>query len=226
MRHALAVCCALVYAAPVAAEPVLTLPATVQARPGRFVVIEAGGDGKLIRWVSLSPEADVLPYLERQALFVAAAPGEYRVLAYTAVGDTPSPPAFCVVRVAAPAPPVPPTPPVPPDTSLVSDLKAALEADTGEDKVSQVRLLIVLYRDAVRFSATPEILNTADLAARLKAAANALLPASALPGVRKRLSAETVRVLGDASTPLTPEVRARAADLFARLARALEEVAQ
>src|SRR3954470_13873563 len=69
-----------------AVEPAVRLPAEVRARPGRLVRLAAETDGKMVRWAS------------------APAPGRYRVLAWTVVGDVPSEAAVCVVVVEGPGP--------------------------------------------------------------------------------------------------------------------------
>src|SRR3954454_13751325 len=125
-----------------AGEPAVKLPTEVRARPGRLTLIRAETEGKVLRWVSLSEGADLLPYLDKQAIFSAPAPGRYRILAYTAAGDVPSEPALCTVIVEGASPPGPaPTPPgpappppgpgpgPPPPDRLRADLEAAYRAD-------------------------------------------------------------------------------------------------
>jgi hypothetical protein len=107
----------------VAVKADLKIPATLAAEPGVAVLIEATTDGKTIRWIPISPGCQVFSHFDpeepgkRFGMFLAPRPGTYKVLAYTAVGDVPSKPAYCVITVHDPnPPPVPPTPvpPVPP----------------------------------------------------------------------------------------------------------------
>jgi len=229
MKRLLALMIALVPVAPVFADPMIQLPERIEAKPGRLLVLEAVTTGKMLRWVSLSDGADVVPYLEHKALFVAPTEGEYRVLVYTALGDVPSPPAICVVVVGKPRPPGPPkpvpTPPQPSDDPLIRTLRPLYDADRNPAKAEQIIALIALYREAVRFAEIAELRTTAELAARLKTAAGVLLPPDALPTLRRAIGDEIGKGLGtDAEKPLTPEVRRQAAELFGRIATVLEEI--
>src|SRR5579859_7178350 len=89
------------------ADPTVTLPKEVQARPGRLVQIKADTAGKTVRWFCASADADLLPYpgADKTAIFCSPVPGKYAVYAYTAAGDVPSEPTCCIVTVAGPTPP-------------------------------------------------------------------------------------------------------------------------
>jgi hypothetical protein len=127
MKHLLFL---LLLASPAFADgPTINLPASLTARPGRLVVVKATTNGKAVKWVSLSDEADLLPYLDNSAIFNAATPGTYRILAYTALGDVPSEPAICTVTVGEPTPPIPPGPPPIPPTPKVAKVWAVLIVD-------------------------------------------------------------------------------------------------
>lgn len=110
---------------PVALEPVLELPERVEGDVGTFIVVKGKTNGTHIQWVPLDKGLAVFPpgmLKDSLATVVqSATPGQYRLLAYTALGSIPSDPQTVMVVVhgpqpppVPPVPPVPPTPPVPP----------------------------------------------------------------------------------------------------------------
>jgi hypothetical protein len=200
--------------------PVVTLPTEVSAQPGRIVRLQAQTDGKLVRWALASDDADLVPFPDgKVALFSSPEPGRYLVLAWTAVGDVPSEAARCVVVVGAPTPPPGPTDP------LAADLRRLFDADATKDKETHLAQLAAVYREAVRFADHPDVRTAAELAGRIRAAANSLLPADALVPLRKRVAEEIARHLpADGDRDLDPATRKTAAELFDRVATALEAV--
>src|SRR3954454_5913181 len=123
-----------------AGEPAVKLPTEVRARPGRLTLIRAETEGKALRWVSLSEGADLLPYLDKQAIFSASAPGRYRILAYTAAVVLHRERALGAVVVERPPPPGPaPTPPgpapsPPPPARVRAKLDSPYRADRDPDR--------------------------------------------------------------------------------------------
>ncbi len=208
--------------------PAITLPSELKARPGRLLLIQAKTDGKIIRWVSLSEDADLLPYLDQSAIFSAPSPGRYRVLAYTAAGDTPSLPAITTVVVEGPSPPVPPGPgPGPnPADPFMQGLRTAYAAETDAAKAQQVALLAALYRNVAASTVNQQELKTlGDLYQVLRTAGAALLPATALPKVRRVIADELDRTLGtNAAMPLDDASRKKVADEMSRMAKTLESL--
>jgi hypothetical protein len=203
--------------------PVVRLPAEVTAVPGRIVRLAADTPGKVVRWALASDAADLVPFPDGKiALFSSPTPGRYLVLAWTAAGDVPGEAARCVVVVGDP-PPGPPVPPPPPADPLTADLRKLFAADPSPDKAAHLAQLSALYREAVAFADRAEVETAGELAARIRSAAASLLPKDALPAVRKRVADEIARHLPlDGEQPLDAALRQAAADLFARLAAALE----
>ena len=103
--------------------PYVKMPEKVEVQVGRLGRIKIETNGKTIRWI-VPPELDSFREFDPdpsviRLIVVGYADGQYRLVAYTAIGDVPSDPAICVVVVGkgpGPVPPVPPgpDPPIPP----------------------------------------------------------------------------------------------------------------
>jgi hypothetical protein len=211
---------ALLFAFAADPTPAVTLPAEVSAQPGRIVRLRAETAGKLVRWTLASDDADLVPFPDgKVALFSSPKPGRYLVLAWTAAGDVPSEAARCVVVVGGPAPPPGPADP------LAADLQRLFNADPARDKAAHLAQLAAVYREAVTFADHPDVRSAAELATRIRTAAGSLLPADALVPLRKRVAEEIARRLpADGDRDLDPATRKTAAELFDRIATALEAV--
>lgn len=215
-------------------EPVVQLPERFAARPGLPVQLTAKTNGKTLRWVSLSEDLALFPYLENTAIAISPLTGSYRVLCYTALGDTPSSPAFTVIVVGAPGPvpPAPPVPPVPPPPGpvdpFVAQLRAAISQEADPGKVSQVTQLASIYRQAAQISAPdPQFSNLGQLYTAVRQAALKLLPSEALPVVRAAVQGYLAGQLPtDATTALDASLRARVASTFQAVASALDTAAK
>lgn len=199
--------------------PVVKLPAEVQGQPGRMVRLTAETTGKQVRWHLVSEDADLVPFPEgKVALFTAPKPGRYVVLAWTASGDQPSDAARCIIdirEIPAPAPLDP----------FARDLRKHFALDSTTDKARHLAQLAALYREAIAYAEKSEVATVGDLAARIRAAAAGLMPAEALIEVRKRIAEEIAKELPvDGEVALDPATRAKAAKLFDRIAKHLEEL--
>lgn len=210
--------------AALAADPTVSLPPTVAARPGRLVQIAARTDCKLIRWYLAGDDADLIVMEStRSAIFSAVAPGQYKILAWTAAGDIPSEPAVCVVTVGS-APPVPPGPVAPTDPLAVA-LQGLFETYQDPDKAKQVAALADVYRRAGKAATDPEIKTAGDLFAFARRQALAALPPMALEAIRNRLGEELAAVLPtEPDAALTPSIRTAATEIYSRLAKILESL--
>lgn len=100
--------------------PSLSLPESVAGDVGAFISVKATTNGSDVRWVALDKGLNVFPAEQlrdsRGTVVTSSAAGNYRLLAYTALGGVPSDPRICMVVVnGAQPPPEPPVPPKPPD---------------------------------------------------------------------------------------------------------------
>jgi len=193
--------------------PGVLLPAEVNAAPGRLVQLKAETNGTLVKWALTSDDADLVPFPDgKLAVFAAAKPGRYLVLAWTASGNEPSDAARCVV-VVGDAKPV---------DAFASEMQKLFDADVSPDKPQRVRQLAEVYRSAKGFAEKPEVRTVGQLAERLKATASALPPDVLMP-LRTRIAEEIARTLpADAAKVLDAKERRTAVQLFGRIATTLE----
>lgn len=229
MRHPILVGLALLGAAQAAPAQSVKLPAEVRGQPAAFVVVRAETDCAELRWVPMDPGLSLLPpelLKDSRSAVVMAPAGRYRLLGYGAKGDRASEPAVCIILIGDAPPPGPgPAPPSPPD-AFTKSLQDAYAAEADPQKATHKARLAELYRQAGQTTVHDAALRTAGaLFDKLTAARKALLPDTALVGVRQVVARElTATMPARPEAELTPEVRQKAAEVFARIARALGEV--
>ena len=210
-------------------EPIaMKLPAEVKARPAAITEIRAETNGKVVKWVALTPGLSVRPVDGGRVLLVSGPTGRYELLAYTALGDVPSAPARCVVVIgdAPPGPaPGPDPPPTPPPDSLRTRLKAVFDADPAplDQKREHAKDLAALYRAAAKLTEDAAVPTSGELLRRVRDAAGLLVGTDALREVRRAVGSELAALL-PTDAPLTDSHRTSAAALFRKLAAILEEL--
>lgn len=117
--------------------PTVELDREVHGSSRGFIVVTAKTNGPVVHWVALDPGLTLIPPQllrdSKTAVLMAEKAGRYRLLAYTALADSPSPPTITtiIVDAASPAPSNPPTPDtaiwavvIQPDGPLSRDLAA------------------------------------------------------------------------------------------------------
>lgn len=216
----------LLSAAACGAEPIVRLPATVHAKPGRLVKLTAETDCKQVRWF-VCGDADLIPSESgKWAIFSAPAVGSYRVVAFTAAGDVPSEPAVCAVVVEGPTPPEPPTPPTPPpDDPFVSALQAAYGADVDQGKADHKKNLASLYRQGAITAQKPTVETWGKLFEVMMVVARDVGLAGKLQAVQGVIQTELKKSLPtDPAKVLDADGRALAAKVFGKVAASLEAV--
>jgi hypothetical protein len=97
----------------------VSLPKEVQGEIGQFVTVKPTAlDGGGVEYLTLDPGLSIFPssLLTDKSVLVFTSPkaGRYRVLAYTAKGDKPSPPSICTVVIGGAPKPDDPKPSVAP----------------------------------------------------------------------------------------------------------------
>lgn len=203
-----------------AAEPPV-LPAAVTARPGRLTLIKANASNRVCWHLCRTNSApDILPLTDgRELVFVAAHPGQYELIAWTAGPDGPTDAAHCMVKVESEEPPRPPDP-------FVAKLEAAWAQEGEPQKRLRVNLLASVYRIATDEIAPRNSVQTlGELHAAVHAAARAVLPDDALPLVRAAVADELRR-----SLPLDPELvldasfRPKCVEVFRHIVEALNQL--
>lgn len=202
-----------------------------KVQPGKQLVLSSGAVAA--KWVRIDTGAELRSADGKVATFTASAPGVYRCVVVPAGGD----PQFVRVTVGDPGPgpgPGPgPKPPDPPVDALVLKLRAAFAADPADidKRRNSAKDLAELYRQAAVLAADPAVGTSGALLEQVSKAAAALLKDPPAPGrkhladVRKVVGAELGALL-PTDDVLTDAQRKAVAELFAKLAVALEELAK
>ena len=206
----------------------LKLPAEVRGEVGSFVTILADTSGKVVKFYPLDPGLSVFPPAllanTKATVVVAAQPGRYRVLAYTASGDTPSDPVLCTVVIGgAPPAPVPPSPvppsPVPPaPDALALSLRSIYGGLQEAGKAQTVATLAKVFR-----AVDPSTVATlGQLESTLRAQSRGI-PTTAIQPIRETIAEHLRSTLGEVPEMVIDEaLRAKARAELARVATILE----
>jgi hypothetical protein len=208
----------------------LKLPAEVRGEVGSFVTILAETSGKVVKFYPLDSGLSVFPPAllanTKATVVVAAQPGRYRVLAYTAAGDTPSDPVLCTVVIGgappgpAPVPPAPnppaPTPPGPDPLAL--SIRGIFGGLQEASKAQMVASLAKVFR-----AVDPATVATlGQLEAALRAQSRGI-PATAIQPIRETIAEHLRSTLGENPELVMDEaMRAKARAELARVATILE----
>ena len=104
----------------------VSLPKEVQGDIGQFVTVKPTAlDGGGVEYLTLDPGLSIFPssLLTDKSVLVFTSPkaGRYRVLAYTAKGDKPSPPSICTVVIGGAPKPDDPKPVDPKQQTVLFD---------------------------------------------------------------------------------------------------------
>lgn len=201
-----------------AQTPSISLPASIQAKPGRLIQIVAKTDAKTVRWFLSSPaDADlIIMESSKQAIFSAMEPGRYRLVAYTASGDVPSDPAICDITVGLTPSPVNPTDP------LATSIAAIWGALDEPERLLSKDGLTQAYKAGLLLTSDPKILDVGAFNAALVALRRARVGDSKLVTIRDRISDEWATLGNDPSAPFTADMRLKAAAIINRVVAALE----
>lgn len=217
------------------------LPRRMEAGPGRLLRIEAKTSGKQIRWhlegadpqpplnPPESPADLVVMESGRMAIFCAPKPGIFRVLAWTATGDTPGAPALCIIEIRDPKdnpdnPDKKPTDPKP-QTDLAPLIQAIGEIPPSGRR-EPLLLLAKIYRKGEKLSRAESVASLGELHETLAKEAMETIDPEALLPVRRAVAELTQRELGNRSgAALDGFTRIKAARWFGALASTLETFA-
>lgn len=230
---------ALALVASIAQADSIKLPSEIKGEVGAFVAVRAETEGKTVRFVPLTPGLSVFPADlladKKTTVVVAARPGRYSLLAYTAINGEPSEPCITVVIVGSPEPVPPPPPPGPgpgpgpgpappePD-ALTKRIREALAADPGTaaEKVKHALALSGFYDAMAKHVLSDQAATVGDLLGDYRAAIPAVLPADAIPATRKMCGVEVASVCGDdIEAKIDGPMKTKLIDLFGRLSAAL-----
>jgi hypothetical protein len=219
-------------------EPVVTMPANVAAKVGRYARVVIAYTGDDMKWwtdgldgLDVFQEWDPKP--SEMILRIGGDAGVYQLHAVCAavvggkavlstVGTT-----TITLGTPPPKPPVPPTPPTPPGPTdpLTAALQAAYDADKDADKASSLAFLALTFKGMASLVPThTEWKTNADAMAWMKATTElvgvGLTPAQVL-NLRKAIGADLAAQLGAAAFPVNLKATAAA---FDKVAAALQGV--
>lgn len=225
-----AVLLVLAVAAQACAQGRTTVPAEIRVAPGRLAAVTLDGDGKATAYEVLGDLDCFREYTDEpgkiRLRLIGYKAGTYWLVIASATDKAPAL-AKCRVIVGAEPPPVPPDPPAPgpePTDPLYLSLKAAWAKEADPKRGAHRDALAALYRQAAASTVNDTSLKTlAELFGVLRKASAALVPADALPAVRRAAGDALNADLGtNPAAPLDAALRQRAGAAFARLAAALE----
>lgn len=221
--------------------PTLVIAPEVRCSAGEFAFVKAVTEGKVIRWRAVDPGLSVIPAEllrdTKTAVVFALRPGRYRLHAVTAAGDVPSEIVETLIVVGdgpapppGPDPPVPPPPvppPTPPDDPLTAELRRAYRSDLSADPkaAEHARTLSGFYSAMAVHVESGKAATVGDLLSDYREAIPEVLPAGAVPSLRKVCGGETAEALGlEPDKRLDADLKAKAAGKFKALANGLLEV--
>ena len=198
----------------------LKLPAEVKGEPAAFITVLAETQGKSVKFFPLDTGLSVFPAAllanPKATVVTAAQPGRYKLLAYTAVGESLSDPVICTVVIGGSVP----LPPGPVDDPLATALAGMYGGLQEVGKAQTVLSLAKVFRsvDPAKFA------DIGGLYAALTAAGSTIPKESCRP-LRERIGDHLAGVLGDdPAKPLTDDLRAKARAELARVATILEKL--
>lgn len=198
----------------------LEFPPDFKGEPGQFVTIKpTKTEGKMVQYYAIDPGLSVFPaalLVDPTATVVSAVqPGHYRLLAWTAVADKPSPPSLIRVSIGKVSPPAPIDP-------FRMDLESIYAALNEPDKDSTREAMIRVYRACGEKSKSATTVG--DLFTKLQGQTQTL-PSGKLIPLRKRIGDEVEKVVGnEPETQLTANQQSALADIFYRVCLFLEGV--
>ena len=159
----------------------VTIPIEAKVAPGRLLKISADSPAKIIKWINVSEDADlIVSDGGRWAIFCSTVPGRYKVFCWTAAGDIPSEASICTITVIGSSPN-----PLPIDNAMLEELQIALGKIDDTDKKNSIALLIKAYQAVVLVLDSTEIKTTADFLLVARTASRKHIPSDALLSLRE-----------------------------------------
>jgi len=192
----------------------IRLPESIAGGPGEFVLVRPETTGKVVRYVGLDSGLSVFPSGQladqKATVVIAINPGKYRLLAYTAQGDIPSPPIIVQIVIGNGPGPMP-------VDALSDSLRAIYGAIQEPGRADTVAKLAIVYR---KFSQGFTATRLNDLFRQMKSETAGIKGCDTL---RERLADHLDIALGtDGTATLGPELTSKIKTEFSRIAGILE----
>lgn len=205
----------------------LDFPAEFKGDPGQFIAIKPNKtEGKVVQYYAIDSGLNVFPASllsdPTATVVTSVAPGVYRLLAWTAVADKPSPASLIRVNIQGPQPPSPPAPPKPTDT-LQEEIASMWGAILEQDKNASKSSLISAYKQC-SLTANRQFKTLGDLYEAL-AIDTAKVGKDKLMPIRKRVASEIEKIVGsDPEAAYLEGQRLALSSLFSRISAILEDL--
>lgn len=200
----------------------LEFPPQFNGEPGQFIAVKPTKmEGKTVQYYAIDPGLNVFPASllsdPTATVVTSVTPGTYRLLAWTAVGDKPSPASLIRVNIQALPPPNPPKPSDPFRDDIESIWGSLLESD----KEATRSAMVSVYKQCAA-TANRQLKTIGDLFEVL-AGETSRLPKDRLMPIRKRIASEVEKIVGnDESAVYSEGQRLALVSMFTRAASILE----
>lgn len=202
----------------------LEFPPEFKGEPGQFIAVKPTKmEGKSVQYYPIDQGLSVFPAAlladPTATVVTSVTPGTYRLLAWTAVGDKPSP--ASLIRVNIQALPLP-TPPKPSDP-LRDDIESVWGALLESDKDATRSAMVSVYKRCAQ-TANRQLKTIGDLFEVLAGEASSL-PKDKLMPIRKRIAFEVEKIAGNDENAVYSEgQRLALVSMFTHAASILENL--
>lgn len=200
----------------------LEFPPQLNGEPGQFIAVKPTKmEGKTVQYYAIDPGLNVFPASllsdPTATVVTSVTPGTYRLLAWTALGDKPSP--ASLIRVNIQALPLP-NPPKPAD-SLRDDIESIWGSLLESDKETTRSAMVSVYKQCAA-TANRQLKTIGDLFEVL-AGETSRLPKDRMMPIRKRIALEVEKIAGnDESAVYSEGQRLALVSMFTHVSSILE----
>lgn len=200
----------------------LEFPPEIKGEPGQFIAVKPTKiEGKTVQYYPIDSGLSVFPASllsdPTATVVTSVTPGTYRLLAWTALGDKPSPASLIRINIQGL---LPPTPPKPTDT-LREEIESMWGGLLESDKESTRLAMVNAYKQCAD-TANRTFKSIGDLYDNL-ATITSKIPKDKLLPIRKRIVSEIEKIVGnDPDSVYSEGQRLALVSLFARAAAILE----
>lgn len=213
--------------------PTIKLPNEIKGSVGEPVVIKSETNGRVVKWFTLDKNVKIFPSEllkdSKIAVAIAIAPGKYRVVAYTALNDTPSEVALANLIIAGnPGPdpdpdpePNPPDPPPNPPDPWVKLFQAALDKEDSASK-AKIKTLATIYKNAKKIVNQEDLKTVFQVRGAISSEISEKVGTDHLKQVRRAIATELNKLLPtDPNQVLNADTRLSLTRAFDRVGLAL-----
>ena len=208
-------------------QEVKAAPLDIRGGVGQPIYLTVGDVKQPVTWIVLDDGLTMIPPAKlanpSEAIFIAIAKGQYRVIAYSK-SDRVAPASAILTIGDGPTLPPPDPDPLPGD-ALTKALREAWNKESNADK-AKLATLVDIYRQAAKTAQDERLKTFKELNDVIKASREQLI-GQALPNLRGVINTELQRSLaGSVSAVLDPTGRKLCEDTFNRVATALAKIVE